>query len=184
MSCAEGSPGSEPGQRALGLTALLLEQQTPPPALQPGQRAHRPCKYSGAWVRGCASTHPGSSSLVRTAPAPPFRLPCPPPRPPSQFRTVGKKIAPNCPTDPTNFGLVFRPGSPQTLRVFGELMSNISATRGRQDMHRLCVCGSPRGDLSHIAGLTIGRSRSDFSGDNWRAQEPYMWGVGLTQQIA
>ena len=60
-------------------------------------------------------------------------------------------------------------------------MSNISATRGRQDMHRLCVCGSPRGDLSHIAGLTIGRSRSDFSGDNWRAQEPYMWGVGLTQ---
>jgi len=59
---------------------------------------------------------------------------------------------------------------------------NISATRGHQDM-RFCVCGSPRGDLSHIAGLTIGRSRSDFSGDNWRSQEPYMWGVGLTQQI-
>jgi hypothetical protein len=31
----------------------------------------------------------------------------------SQFRTVGKKNSPNCPTDPTNFGLVFR--SPQTL---------------------------------------------------------------------
>jgi hypothetical protein len=36
---------------------------------------------------------------VRTAAAPPNRLPCPRPRPPSQFRTVGKKFAPNCPTD-------------------------------------------------------------------------------------
>ena len=57
-------------------------------------------------------------------------------------------------------GLVFR--SPQTLGVCGELMSNISATRGHPGM-RICVCGSPRGDLSHIAGLTLGRSRSDFS---------------------
>ncbi len=32
--------------------------------------------------------------------------------------------------------------------VFGDLMSNISATRGRPDV-RFCVCGSPRGDLSH-----------------------------------
>ena len=133
-------------------------------------KQHSLSQYSGTWVRGCASTHPGSSSLVRTAPAPPFRLPCPPPRPPSQFRTVGKKIAPNCPTDPTNFGLVFRPGSPQTLRVFGELMSNISATRGRPDM-RFCVCGSPRGDLSHIASVTLGCSRSDFSGANRRVQD-------------
>jgi hypothetical protein len=36
---------------------------------------------------------------------------------------------------------------------------------------RFCVCGSPRGDLSHIAGLTIGRSRSDFSGVNQRDQD-------------
>jgi hypothetical protein len=107
-------------------------------------------------------------SLVRTATATPFRLTCPPPRPPSQFLTVGKKFAPNCPIDPTNFGLVFR--SPQTLRVFGEFMSNISATRGRPDM-RFCVCESPRGDLSHIVGLTLGRCRSDFSGDNRRVQD-------------
>ncbi len=33
------------------------------------------------------------------------------------------------------------------------------------------TCGSPRGDLSHIAGLTLGRSRSDFSGANLRAQD-------------
>jgi hypothetical protein len=65
------------------------------------------------------------------------------------------------PSNPTNFGLVFR--SPQTLRVFGEYMRNISVTRGHPDM-RFCVYGSPRGDLSHIAGLTNGRSRSDFSG--------------------
>ena len=58
--------------------------------------------------------------------------------------------------NPTNFGLVFR--SPRTLRVFGDLMSNISATRGRPDM-RFCVCGSPSEDLSHIASLTIGCSR-------------------------
>ena len=63
----------------------------------------------------------------------------------------------NCqPSNPTNFGLVFR--SPRTLRVFGDLMSNISATRGRPDM-RFCVCGSPSEDLSHIASLTIGCSR-------------------------
>ena len=70
----------------------------------------------------------------------------------TQFRTVE-----NCePSNPTNFGLVFR--SPLTLRVFGDLMSNISATRGRPDM-RFCVCGSPSEDLSHIASLTIGCSR-------------------------
>jgi hypothetical protein len=83
----------------------------------------------------------------------------------AQFRKLLKICQPS---NPTNFGLVFR--SPQTLRVFGELMSNISATRGRPNM-RFCVCGSPRRDLSHIAGLTLGRSRSDFSGANRRAQD-------------
>jgi hypothetical protein len=60
------------------------------------------------------------------------------------------------PSNPTYFGLVFR--SLRTLRVFGDLMSNISATRGHPDM-RFCVCGSPSEDLSHIASLTIGCSR-------------------------
>ena len=76
----------------------------------------------GAWM--CAYTPGKPVSLVRSAVASIFRLPCPPPRPPSQFRTVGKKIDPNFPTNPTNFGLVFR--SPQTLRVFGELISTTS----------------------------------------------------------
>ena len=142
------------------------------------QPPHRPCSPAsvrtgpaGIPVRGCVDVR----AHTREAREPrayrscaPLPTALPPPGPPSQFRTVGKKIAPNCPTDATNFGLVFR--SPQTLRVFGEFMSNISTTRGRQDM-RFCVCGSPRGDLSHIAGLTIGRSRSDFSGDNRRAQD-------------
>jgi hypothetical protein len=65
MSCAQGSPGSEPGQRA-----------------------HRPCSPAsvrtgptGIQVRGCVGvhTHGKRASLVRTAAAPPFCLPCPPP---------------------------------------------------------------------------------------------------------
>jgi len=80
---------------------------------------------------------------------------CSPPDPSSlstQFQTVE-----NCqPSNPTNLGLVFR--SPRTLRVFGDLMSNISGTRRRPDM-RFCVCGSPSEDLSHIASLMIGCSR-------------------------
>jgi hypothetical protein len=142
------------------LRTRITGQRACAPALQPGQRAHLPCRYSGAWVRGCARTHPGSArascvpQLHPPSACPALLLVLP------QFRTVGKKFAPNCPTDPTNFVLVFR--SPQTLGVCGELMSNISATRGHPCM-RICVCGSPRGDLSHIAGLTLGRSRSDFS---------------------
>jgi hypothetical protein len=168
MSCAQGSPGSEPGQRA-----------------------HRPCSPAsvrtgpaGIPVRGCVDVR-SHTREAREPRAYHSCTPLPPALPSSssfllpQFRTVGKKIAPNCPTNPTNFGLVFR--SPQTLGVCGELMSNISATRGHPGM-RICVCGSPRGDLSHIASLTLGCSRSDFSGANLRAQD-HTCGVGLTQQI-
>jgi hypothetical protein len=144
MSCAQGSPDSEPGQRARGLAAQALASPT---------QASVRTGPAGIPVRGCvdvrAHTREASEPRAYRSCAPlPTALP--PPGPPSQFR---------------------------------EFMSNISTTRGRQDM-RFCVCGSPRGDLSHIAGLTLGRSRSDFSGANQRAQEPYMWGVGLTQQIA
>jgi hypothetical protein len=72
-----------------------------------------------------------------------------PPAPSSlstQFRTVE-----NCqPSNPTNFGLVFR--SPRTLRVFGDLMSNISATRGRPDMRtppRTCSPSSRHPPFTH-----------------------------------
>jgi hypothetical protein len=103
----------------------------------------------------------GSSSLVAHV------LHYPPPPHANSF-VLGPVVINHTPSNPTNFGLVFR--SPQTLRVFGELMSNISATRGRPDM-RFCVCVSPRGDLSHIAGLTLGLSKSDFFGANRRAQD-------------
>jgi len=65
------------GQRARPACAL---------AMQSGQRAHRPCRHSGAWVRGCARTHPGGAraSCVAQLRAPAVGLPCPPPRPPSQ----------------------------------------------------------------------------------------------------
>jgi hypothetical protein len=92
-----------------------------------------------------------------------------------------QKFAPNCPTPQT---LALFSGPHKTLGVCGELMSNISATRGHPGM-RICVCGSPRGDLSHIAGLTLGRSTERFSGANRRPQDhTCVGGVGLTQQIA
>ncbi len=100
------------------MAALLLEPPTPPtcPAARPAcVLALQVFRCVGAWM--CEHTPGKRVSLVRTAAASPFLLPCPPPRPPSQFQTVGKKIAPNCPTDPTNFGLVFRSpvGTPHRL---------------------------------------------------------------------
>ena len=130
---------------------------------RPAHKDHR----SGAGARDagrpdpqlwCARTHTSTRAqrCLRSAHTQLAQLPYPPapPRPvlSTQFWTVE-----NCqPSNPTNFGLVFR--SPRTLRVFGDLMSNISATRGRPDM-RFCVCESPSEDLSHIASLTIGCSR-------------------------
>jgi hypothetical protein len=117
----------------------------------------------GVCARTHAHTHRNAcgrrTRSLRSCPALRFLPPALPSSSPSsllpQFRTVYKKIA----NDPQNLGHVFR--SPQTLRVCGELMNNISATRGRPDM-RFCVCGSPREDLSHIASLTFGCSLSDF----------------------
>jgi hypothetical protein len=152
MSCAQGSPGSEPaGPVRTGPAAR--------PACAPALQVFR---CVGTWM--CAYT--------------PAVLP---PRAPSQFRTVGKKFAPNCPTPQT---LALFSGPHKTLGVCGEIMSNISATRGHPGM-RICVCGSQRGDLSHIAGLTLGRSTERFSGANRRPQDHIcVGGVGLTQQIA
>jgi hypothetical protein len=149
--------------------------------------------------------------LVRTAAAPPFRMPCPPPRPPFQFwpdyyrnpcicnrwpfssargsgarvqiRTVGKKIAPNCPTDPTNFGLqsCFQvPTDSQGLWGDHEQYLSDPWEPGHAV---LCVWKPERRSFthsrSHARSLKVRffRSQSESS-------RPYMWGVGLTQQIA
>ena len=72
-------------------------------------------------------------------------------------RSFGQLKIVNRPTPQTS-ALFSGPHGLSALRVFGDLMSNISATRGRPDM-RFCVCGSPSEDLSHIASLTIGCSR-------------------------
>jgi hypothetical protein len=61
-------------------------------------------------------------------------------------------------------------------RVCGDLMRNISATRGRPDT-RFCVCGSPRGNLSHIASLTPCWSRSDFFRSIRRALKDHTCGA-------
>jgi hypothetical protein len=155
--CAQGSPGRCECARCRQVrpaAVVLTRSHTSTHA----QRLARPHTSTRAQI--CLwSAHTQLAQL----PYPP----APPPAPSSlstQFRTVE-----NCQlSNPTNFGLVFR--SPLTLRVFGDLMSNISATRGRPDM-RFCVCGSPRGDLSHIASVTLGCSRSDCSGANRRVQD-------------
>jgi hypothetical protein len=138
------------------------------PACAPALQAFR---CVGAWV--CAHTHGKRASLVRTAAAPPFCLPCPPPRPPSHhsFGQLAKNLPLTVqPTPPTNFGLVFR--SPQTLTLSGlwGAHEQYLSDRGHPDM-QFCVCGSPRGDLSHIASLTLGCSWSDFFRSQSRAQD-------------
>ena len=74
--------------------------------------------------------------------------------------------------------------SPRTLRVFGDLMSNISATRGRPNM-RFCVCGNPSEDLSHSKShdwlLSVRFFPEPFR--ELKSQDHTVWGVGLTQQI-
>jgi hypothetical protein len=204
MSCGQGSPGSEPGQRA-----------------------HRPCSPAsvrtgpaGIPVRGCVDVR----AHTREAREPRAYRSCTPlphalPSSSSSLSPVSdslQKNSPNCPTYPSiNNKTPVRDGqthphrprlvvshstcpplsssphahsfvtgpavikhthptnlfsSPHRLSGSMELMSNISATRGHPGM-RICVCGSPRGNLSHIASLTLGCSRSDFSGANRRAQD-------------
>ena len=57
----------------------------------------------------------------------------------------------------------------------GDPRSNISLTRGRPDT-RFCVCASPRAELSDIASLTPGCSRSDFFRSIRRVQDHTCWG--------
>ena len=147
---ANGSPGRE-AQRggAPGLRTRITGQGRVR-AMQAGQT--RSCGARAHTHKHPRTEMPAVGSHATCAAALPSGSPPAPSSLSTQFRTVE-----NCqPSNPTNFGLVFR--SPRTVRVFGDLMSNISATRGRPDM-RFCVCGSPSEDLSHIASLTIGCSR-------------------------
>ncbi len=119
-------------------------------AMQAGQT--RSCGVRAHTHKHPRTEMPAVGSHATCAAALPSGSPPDPSSLSTHFRTVE-----NCqPSNPTNFGLVFR--SPRTLRVCGDLMSNISMTLGRLDM-RFCVCGSPSEDLSHIASLTIGCSR-------------------------
>jgi hypothetical protein len=167
MSCAQGSPGSE--------------------------RAHRPCSPAsvrtgpaGIPVRGCVDVraHTREAREPRAyrscTPLPPA-LPCPPPRPPSQFRTVGKKFAPNCPTDPTNFVLVFR--SPDSRGLWGaheQYLSNPWAP-----LHAdLCMWKPERRSFTHSRSHARSLEVRFFLIQS-ATSRPYMrGGVGLTQQIA
>ena len=148
---ANGSPGRE-AQRG-GAAGPACAQGSPVRCGCARYRQARPA----AVVRAHTHTSTRAQRCLRSAHTQLAQLPYPPapplPRPPFQHNFGQLKIV-NRPTPQTS--ALF--SGPPTLRVFGDLMSNISATRGRPGM-RFCVCGSPSEDLSHIASLTIGCSR-------------------------
>jgi hypothetical protein len=162
--CAQGSPGRCGCARCRQARPAAVVRARTHTSTRAQRRAHT---HTSTRARAHTHKHPRTeTSAVGSYATCAAALPSgsPPPRPLSQH-----SFGQNCqPSNPTNFGLVFR--SPRTLGVCGDLVSNISATRGRPDM-RFCVCGSPRGDLSHIASVTLGCSRSDFSGANRRVQD-------------
>ena len=163
MSCAQGSPGSEPaGPVRTGPAAR--------PACAPALQVFR---CVGTWM--CAHTPGKRVSLVHTAAAPPFRLPCPPPRAPSQFRTVGKKFAPNCPT-------------PQTLALFS-VPHRLSGLWGAHEQYLsnpwaprhadLCMWKPERRSFTHSRSHARSLDRAFFRSQS-ETSRPYMCGGGRT----
>ena len=148
---ANGSPGRE-AQRG-GAPGPACAQGSPVRCGCARCRQARPA----AVVRARTHTSTRAQRCLRSAHTRLAQLPyppaTPPPRPPCDLcqRSFGQLKIVNRPTP-------LRPCFQVPPRVLGDLMSNISATRGRPDM-RFCVCGSPSEDLSHIASLTIGCSR-------------------------
>ena len=165
MSCAQGSPGSE--------------------------RAHRPCSPAsvrtgpaGIPVRGCVDVR-AHTREAREPRAYRSFTPLPPALPSSssslspQFRTVGKKFAPNCPT--------------HKLWPFFQVPTDSRGLWGAHEQYlsdpwapghaALCVWKPERRSFTHnksharLLSVRFFRSQSESS-------RPYMWGVGLTQQIA
>ena len=87
---ANGSPGREAQRGGAPGLRTRITGQVRVRAMQAGQT--RSCWCVGAWM--CAHTPGKRASLVRTAAAPPFRLPCPPPRPPLYTFLFGLRLNP------------------------------------------------------------------------------------------
>jgi hypothetical protein len=85
-----------------------------------------------------------------------------------------------------------RPTVPGTPRTLAKFWPHVGGLWGPHDQYlselwapgyAVCVCGSPKGDLSHIASLTLGCPRSQFFRSHSEFPRPYMWGVGLTHCV-
>ena len=162
MSCAQGSPGSEPAGPV----------RTCPAARPACALALQVFRCVGAWM--CAHTPGKRVSLVRTAAAPPFSLPCPPPL--SPVSDSWQKICPQL-SDPTNFGLVFR--SPQDSRgLWGaheQYLSNPWAPRHAD----LCMWKPERRSFTHSRSHARSLDRAFFRSQS-ETSRPYMCGGGRT----
>ena len=141
-----------------------------------GQRACAPAlqvfRCVGAWM--CAHTPGKRASLVRTAAAPPFRLPCPPPRPPShQFRTVGKKFAPKLSNRPHKLWPCFQvPTDSRGLwGAHEQYLSNPWAPRHAD----LCMWKPERRSFTHSRSHARSLDRA-FCRSQSETSRPYMCG--------
>ena len=164
------------------LRTRITGQRACAPALQPGQRAHRPCRYSGAWVRGCARTHPGSA---RASCVPQLHPPSACPAlllvlPLTSFGQLAKNLPPT--VQPTPQILASGVTAEWVTPLWGAHEQYLSDpwAPGHAD---LCVWKPERRSFTHsksqarLLSVRFFRSQSESS-------RPYMWGGGLTQQNA
>ena len=162
------------------LRTRITGQRACAPALQPGQRAHRPCRYSGAWVRGCARTHPGSARASCVPSCTPLPPALPPPPSLSPVSDSWQKICPQLSNRPHKLWPCFQvPTDSRGLWGAHEQYLSDPWAPGHAD---LCVWKPERRSFTHsksharLLSVRFFRSQSESS-------RPYMWGGGLTQQI-
>ena len=165
------------------LRTRIAGQRACAPALQPGQRAHRPCRYSGAWM--CAYTPGKRVSLVRA-----YRSCAPfPTALPSSSSSLSpvsdswQKICPQLSNRPHKLWPCFQvPTDSQGLWP-GEAHEQYLSDPWAPGHADLCVWKPERRSFTHsksqarLLSVRFFRSQSESS-------RPYMWGGGLTQQIA
>jgi len=169
------------------LRTRITGQRACAPALQPGQRAHRPCRYSGAWVRGCARTHPGSArascvpQLHPPSACPALLLVLPLSLMIDGVSDSWQKICPQLSNRPHKLWPCFQvPTDSRGLWGAHEQYLSDPWAPGHAD---LCVWKPERRSFTHsksqarLLSVRFFRSQSESS-------RPYMWGGGLTQQIA
>ena len=153
------------------LRTRITGQRACAPALQPGQRAHRPCRYSGAWVRGCARTHPGSA---RASCVPQLH---PPSACPSLLLDSWQKICPQLSNRPHKLWPCFQvPTDSRGLwGAHEQYLSNPWAPRHAD----LCMWKPERRSFTHSRSHARSLDRAFFRSQS-ETSRPYMCGGGRT----